>query len=336
MASLLGLSTKDLLGKTVEHALSLTNITSDNGFHKLLRGEKQEKAFQLTHPDGQSVWLGGMRHAYTDPISGQLNVVLLANDVSEIIRAEQVLDISNNSLKMVETLGGTGYWRVDPKTETLHWSDKVFEIHGMRPEDGPPALEGGINAYHPDDRKMVERLVGEAIAAKRGYEFVARLLRSDGTVVWVKALAKSIEGGSAKAPALVGSFRDITSEILNETRMLELETLLDHEDIGYFTYDILADLSHWSASTYRLLRINPNTTASFELMLSMIDEDDKETFAKLRGRTVETGEPFQESFRITTGDGRKQLIKMRMSSTQNQDGIVSNYFGSILLEQREN
>jgi len=277
-----------------------------------------------------------MRHAYTDPISGQLNVVLLANDVSEIIRAEQVLDISNNSLKMVETLGGTGYWRVDPKTETLHWSDKVFEIHGMRPEDGPPALEGGINAYHPDDRKMVERLVGEAIAAKRGYEFVARLLRSDGTVVWVKALAKSIEGGSAKAPALVGSFRDITSEILNETRMLELETLLDHEDIGYFTYDILADLSHWSASTYRLLRINPNTTASFELMLSMIDEDDKETFAKLRGRTVETGEPFQESFRITTGDGRKQLIKMRMSSTQNQDGIVSNYFGSILLEQREN
>jgi len=299
------------------------------------RGEKQEKAFQLTHPDGQAVWLGGMRHAYTDPISGQLNVVLLANDVTEIIRAEQVLDISNNSLKMVETLGGTGYWRIDPKTKTLHWSDKVFEIHGMRPEDGPPALEGGINAYHPDDRKMVERLVGEAIAAKRGYEFKARLLRSDGNVVWVKALAETIEGGSGNAPALVGSFRDITSEILHETRMLELETLLDHENIGYFTYDILANLSHWSASTYRLFRVDPSKTASFELVLSMVDGDDKERFATLRARTIERGEPFQDSFKITTGDGRKQMMTMRMSSTQNQDGVVSNYFGSILVKPRQ-
>ncbi len=335
MADLLGRPQKKLIGQTVELTLTQAKVDPQNGLNKLLRGEKHDEAFQLTHPDGHVVWLGGMRHAYTDPTSGRLNVVVLANDVTEIVKTAQVLDISNNSLKLVENLANTGYWRVDPTTKEMHWSDKVFEIHGLRPEDGTPALEDGINAYHPDDRQMVQELVEEALSEKRGYSFRARLLRPDGVATWVQALAELVQGPEGEPPALVGSFRDITDEIAHENRLSELEILIDHQDIGFYSYDVLADRAYWSPSTYRLLRVDPRKKASFKLIHSMVDSSDQDRFLKHRENTLTTGAPYQDDFKITTADGRKKVLAVGMSSTHNSDGVVSNYFGSIILKPRE-
>lgn len=335
MAELLGKSQKELLGQSAEQVLERMEIDADNGLHKLVRGDKQDRAFQLTNPDGEAVWLTGMRHAYTDPTSGNLNVVVLANDVTDIVQTAKILGISNSSLKLVEALGSTGYWRVDPLSRELYWSDKVYDIHGMRREDGPPALEDGINAYHPDDREMVQTLVETALNANRGYAFKARLLRPDGTAIWVEALAEIVNGPEGEPPALVGSFRDITAEKTHETRASELEILVDHQDIGFFSYDVLADRAYWSPSNYRLLRIDPRKPASFKLIHSMLDPSDQDRFVRHREKTLSTGAPYQDDFNITTGDGRKQIMTVRMSSTSNSDGMVSNYFGAITVRPRE-
>ncbi len=331
MAQLLGAPHAELLGEVVDDVLSKTEIDPEGGLHRLVQGEKQEKAFQLTTADGKAVWLAGMRHAYTDPTSGSLNVVVLANDVTDIVQATRVLDISNNSLRLVETLGNTGYWRVDLVSQTMHWSDKVFEIHGMRPEEGSPALEDGINAYHPDDREMVQTLVEKALSEKRGYSFRARLLRPDGSTLWVQALADIVEGPEGEPASLVGSFRDITIEKAFETRASELEVLVDHQDIGFFSYDVLTDTAYWSPSNYRLLRVDPRKVATFKLIHSMVAPEDQARFLKHRQNTLSTGAPYQDDFKITTGDGRKHIMTVSMSSTNNSDGVVTNYFGSITI-----
>jgi signal transduction histidine kinase len=61
----------------------------------------------------------------------------------------------------------------------------MYEVFGVDPASFVPTPER-INALiHPDDRDTFNRLRGEAIAERRVLEVEARLIRPDGTLVWV-------------------------------------------------------------------------------------------------------------------------------------------------------
>ena len=182
---------------------------------------------------------------------------------------------------------------------------------------------------------MVQNLVEKAIKEQRGYSFRARLLRPDGSTLWVQALADIVAGPEGKPAAIVGSFRDITEEKAFETRASELEVLVDHQDIGFYSYDVLTDTAYWSPSNYRLLRVDPRKEATFKLIHSMVEPEDQDRFLKHRENTLSTGAPYQDDFKITTGDGRKHVMTVSMSSTSNSDGIVANYFGAITVKPRK-
>jgi two-component system CheB/CheR fusion protein len=334
MAEILGVSMQEAIGLSVERLLVRAGVPADNGLRQLLDGKPHDGAFQLWGPEGDAVWISARRHAYTDPGTGQVIVVILGQDVTEIIKVSNVVDISNNSLKLMESLAETGYWRVDLSDKKLHWSAKVFEIHGEDPAADAPSLEDGINAYHPDDRDMVQGIVDRAFKEGVGYEFRARLLRSGGDAIWVRALSSVVRNSSGEPISLVGSFRDITTEMANETRLAEIETIIDRDDIGFYSYDVLTDTAYWSPSCYRVLRLNTKKAPSFKLIHSLVDAGDQDRFLEHRKKTLAKGTPYEDDFKLTTGDGRKRIMTVNMSATTNDEGTVTNYYGSITVRDR--
>ena len=56
----------------------------------------------------------------------------------------------DNTLQLVQEFGGIGFWEVDIGNNDVFWSEKVFEIHGLDPED--------VDRERAADQARAERL----------------------------------------------------------------------------------------------------------------------------------------------------------------------------------
>ena len=83
-----------------------------------------------------------------------------------------------------------GVWRLDINTGLVYWSDDVFLIHGLDIVSGPVNLNDAINAYHPEDGRVIGQLLEECIANKSGFRFVLRLKKPEGGYKLVKSIGR--------------------------------------------------------------------------------------------------------------------------------------------------
>lgn len=109
-------------------------------------------------------------------------------------RAPQDIDAfgftANEMLGLLGQFDPYGVWKIDLATGKVLWSPDVYEIHELNYTEGSVDLTAAINAYHPDDAKMVAQLIDETIENKTGFRFVLRLKKPDGTHKLVKCTAR--------------------------------------------------------------------------------------------------------------------------------------------------
>ena len=163
--------------------------------------------------------------------------LLTFSDISHLKRAENDARDANRSLLMAEEVAHLGHWRLDLRAGSVVWSDEVFRIHGFDPARPMLSLEEAIGCYHPDDRPVVERHVGEAIAARQSFEFSLRLIRPDGEIRNVMSRGFcEIDAASHEVIGLFGVFMDITdltrAERELERKSVHLQITLEKMDQG--------------------------------------------------------------------------------------------------------
>ena len=75
----------------------------------------------------------------------------LANNITERIRAEEVVRRSEESLANAQRIAKMGNWDLDLSTRRLFWSDQIYEIFGVTKEHFDNTYEGFIALVHPED-----------------------------------------------------------------------------------------------------------------------------------------------------------------------------------------
>ncbi|MEL6587382.1 MAG: PAS domain-containing protein [Pseudomonadota bacterium] len=107
-------------------------------------------------------------------------------------------------LGLMDDIGGLSHWRLDARSQALYWSDEVYHIHGMEPEDGPPPLEDALAFYLQEDREKVTAAVSLALADGTPYSMKARIRRIDGEVVPVAMDGVGVRGDDGEVASIVG------------------------------------------------------------------------------------------------------------------------------------
>lgn len=121
-------------------------------------------------------------------------------------------------LQLAESSANVGHWRLDIATGQVTWSPEVFKIHGL-PSDSPPMVDEAINAYHPDDQKMVAHRIEKSIESQQGFEFHARIIRPDGEIRHVFSRGEFDHADHRRSAGLFGVIRDITSQVAYEDEL---------------------------------------------------------------------------------------------------------------------
>lgn len=180
--------------------------------------------FRILHADGHYIWV---QHTFQvsrkDRDGVPIEVVGIQQNITGRKRHELALEERTDKLELAEAVAGMGHWSVDLRTNKLHWSEGVFRIHGIDPEWGEPALEDGIQFYHPDDRQTVEDAVNSAVEENKPFEFQLRIVRGDGEIRHVISRGELKEGPDEDERVLFGIFQDVTDKVEAELQIKESE-----------------------------------------------------------------------------------------------------------------
>jgi len=137
------------------------------------------------------------------------------------------LESTRDRLLRAQSVGRIGSWEVDLADQRLHWSDQVYEIFGIAPEDFGGTEEAFFALVHPDDREALLRKRGEWLERGGDLDIEHRIVRPDGDVRWVRERARVIAGPDSTPTNTTGTVQDITEQREQQTRIRELHELIE-------------------------------------------------------------------------------------------------------------
>ena len=153
---------------------------------------------------------------------GNLQILVIANDITDVRKAQLRAESSEKQLNYVLQATGEGIWDWDLSTGLVRHNDRWVDILGM----DPALVHGTVDEFsallHPDDRELVMVELNACLAGRKPYRSEHRMVRPDGEVIWVLDRGDVVERKSDGAPSrMVGSISDITQSKLAEQQLLD-------------------------------------------------------------------------------------------------------------------
>jgi|GEM_PF-4875313 len=137
-------------------------------------------------------------------------VVVTFIDISERRRAQQQLAENERRLREAQRIAHLGNWQLDLTHNRLEWSEEIFRIFEIDPQQFGASYEAFLAAIHPDDRAMVDAAYRRSLCEQQPYEIVHRLLMKDGRIKHVQEQCETRFDAGGKPLLSFGTVCDIS------------------------------------------------------------------------------------------------------------------------------
>jgi len=176
--------------------------------------------------------------------------------------SEDALRRSEKHLQKAQEIAHLGSWELDIAKNQLIWSDEVYRIFGLKPQEFGATYTDFLNAIHSDDRAAVDAAYSSSIREGRDtYEIDHRIIRkSNGEIRFVHEKCEHFRNESGKIIRSVGMVHDVTEHKMSELALRESEEkyrlLFDRMTEGFALHEIILD-DKGNPCDYKFLTINP-------------------------------------------------------------------------------
>ncbi len=127
----------------------------------------------------------------------------------ERARAESALREREHRFRLALSASGGGSWTWDPRTNYAHWDDVFRTRFGFTPDEAP-LFETWLARVHVDDRARILRAHEEVLRGKDTWDHTYRVMRPDGTVLWIQSLGRADRDTAGQVTRLTGLELDVT------------------------------------------------------------------------------------------------------------------------------
>lgn len=176
------------------------------------------------------------------PSSEAKQFIGIIHDITERKLSEDKIKQSETMLREAQQIGHLGHWDWNIMTNDLYWSDEIYRIFGLVPQQFTPSYPAFLETIHPADRDMVVNAVNDAIEGKSEYSIEHRIVLPDGQVRIVHEQGNVSRDSDGKPLRMIGIVHDITERKEYEDA---LEKIKDAAlDASKAKSDFLANMSH--------------------------------------------------------------------------------------------
>ncbi|MFT5971905.1 MAG: PAS domain S-box-containing protein [Cryomorphaceae bacterium] len=117
------------------------------------------------------------------------------------------------SIGAAQEISGIGYWELDFVKDELFWSNQVFKIFGVHPEDYTPSQTGFLGFVHPDDVEKLHAAFAKSIETNQPYELQHRIVQEGGAIVYVIEKCDTVIDEAGVPIKSFGSVQDVTKSV---------------------------------------------------------------------------------------------------------------------------
>ncbi|MDD2267357.1 sensor domain-containing diguanylate cyclase [Sulfuricurvum sp.] len=158
-----------------------------------------------------------------DNIEGGIAII---EDITERKKTEEETTKLLNNLRQAEKIAQLGNWHFEIHSNTLEWSDEIFNIFELDKNTFYPTYEAFLNVIHPDDRFKVAHAYEHSLETKQKYEITHRLLMKDGKIKYVNEQCETKFDPNGIPICSLGTVQDITQQMQYQIRLENSENTL--------------------------------------------------------------------------------------------------------------
>jgi PAS domain S-box-containing protein len=200
--------------------------------------------------------LGAVNHSLADPVLAvqlfMAAIVLTSFPTAAVLAHRRRLQatVTASAIKtaelyrrarLAEEIAGVGYWRVEPATGKVAWSETMYAVFGES-TDLTPQFGHTIDRVYPDDRSEAARLIGRAVGLGEDQSIQCRIVRPDGEIRHILARASCERDAGGALVAVFGTVIDITELKQQEAELRAARVAA--EAAAAVKGEFLANMSH--------------------------------------------------------------------------------------------
>ena len=217
MAELLGRDPAELTGFSAYDALDAEGQRQmDAHVADMVAGRPGEENLEsmLVRPDGSTRWTLVSWQPLHDEDGQLLGWLHRYTEYTERKSLLERLQVREQQLATAQQIAHVGSWEWDVPGDRVSWSDELYRIYNLEPQEFEATYEAFLDFVHPEDRPDVERQVGSAFEGADDFAFDARIVRKGGEIRWIRGLGV-VERGSDGAPVRMdGTAQDVTDLVI--------------------------------------------------------------------------------------------------------------------------
>jgi PAS domain S-box-containing protein len=167
--------------------------------------------YRIIRPDGEVRFIRSIVEGIKNNEGALVRLIGAAQDITEQVRATELLRESESRLKAAERLTHVGHWTWNLKTNRATWSEEIFRIMGQ-PQDYEPDYEVFLRMVFPADRDRLERWVSNCLDAKEGSGIEYRVVRPSGETRTVACTSEVLLSEDGSPEIFFGTCQDVTDD----------------------------------------------------------------------------------------------------------------------------
>lgn len=230
-----------------------------------------------------------------------------------IARNTKELAESEARLARAQEIAHLGSWELDLVQNKLAWSDEVYRIFGLEPQEFPATYEGFLERVHPDDRAAVDKAYSESVRLCRdGYETDHRVRRTTtGEVRWVHEKCQHEYDESGRIVRSIGMVLDVT-----ERRKVEQALAQEHQELQVLLDSVPAWI-FYKDDNNRFLRCNrafaevmgmPKEQLAGKSVWDLYPQEQAQSYWKDDLEVLASGKPKLGIVEPMSADGRTRWV----------------------------